>query len=82
MWNGAPGVEHVVDRLERLGEQARLEIRAVARRVHVGEIEHRPHPARLSRDLDDVVNRAEVAHATHHLDTERDRTTLALESFA
>ena len=82
MWNGASGVENLVDRFERSGEQAGLEVCAVARGVHVGEIEHRPHPARLLRDLDDIVHRAEVAYATHHLDAEGNGTALALQSLA
>ena len=39
-------LEDGVHRLERLREQRRLEIGAVARRVHVGEVEHGPHPPR------------------------------------
>ena len=76
MWNGDARLEHVVDRLERLREEARLEVRAVARRVHVGEVEHRSHPAGARRDLDDVVERAEVADAAHHLDAERHGASL------
>ena len=75
-------LEDVVDRLERLGEQARLEVGAVARRVHVREVEHGPHPAGARRDLDHVVERAEVADATHHLDAERHCPVLALEPLA
>ena len=33
-----------------------------------------------ARDLDDVVHRAEVADATHHLDAERHGSVLALEA--
>ena len=75
-------LEDGVGRLERLDEQRRLEVGAVARRVHVCEVEHRPHPARALRDLDDVVERAEVAYAAHHLDAERHGPLLALESLA
>ena len=35
-----------------------------------------------ARDLDDVVERAEIADASHHLDAERHRASLALEPLA
>ena len=41
----------------------------------------RTQPVR-ARDLDDVVERAEVAHAAHHLDAERHGPALALEPLA
>ena len=41
----------------------------------------RTQPVR-SRDLEHVVERAEVAHAAHHLDAERHRPPLALEPLA
>ncbi len=41
----------------------------------------RTQPVR-SRDLDDVVERAEVADAAHHLDAERHGPSLALEPLA
>ena len=40
------------------------------------------HPVEAARDLDDVVHRAEVAHAAHHLDPERHRAILRLEPLA
>ena len=82
MWNGASGVDDGVGELERLAERLRLEERAVARRVHVREVEHRPHPVDAAGDLDDVVHRAEVTHAPHHLDPERDASSLGLEPLA
>ena len=39
-------LEDGIHRLEGLCEQGGLEIGAVARRVHVSEVEHGPHPAR------------------------------------
>ena len=50
--------------------------------MHVREIEHGPHPADTTRDLDDVVDRSEIADATHHLDAERHRTLLPGETLA
>ena len=76
------GLENGVDGCQRFAEGVRLEERTVARRVHVCEIEDRAHPARLSGDLDDVVDGAEVAHAAHDLDAERHRTILAFEAFS
>ena len=48
----------------------------------MGEVEHGADPAEAARDLDDVVGRAEVAHAAHHLDPERHRAILSLEPLA
>jgi len=76
------GLEHLVGGLERRREGLDVREGAVARRVHVGEVEHGPHPACPRRDLDDVVERAKVAHAAHHLDPERHRPVLALEARA
>jgi len=52
---------------------------AVARSVHVREVEHGADPAAASRDLDHVLGAAELADASHHLDPERHRAVLALE---
>ncbi len=41
-----------------------------------------PHPAGAARDLEHVVERAEVAHAAHHLDAEGNGSILPLEPFA
>ncbi len=71
--------EHLVDRPERGLERLRVEIGAVARRVHVREVEDGAHPADATRDLDHVLERPEVAHATHDLDPERHCATLRLE---
>ena len=82
MWNGASGLENAVGELERLAERLRFEERAVARRMHVREIENGSHPVEAARDLDDVVHRAEIADAPHHLDPERHRAILRLEPLA
>ena len=50
--------------------------------MHVREVEHRPHPVDRRGDLDDVVDRAELAHAAHHLDPERHSAVLRLEPLA
>ena len=68
--------------MQRLDERLDGEERAVGRRVHVREVEHRADPVEPRRDLDDVVDRAELAHAAHHLDPERHRAILALEPLA
>ncbi len=76
------GLEHAVGELERLAERLRLGERAVRGRVHVREVDHRAHPAGTPADLDAVGERAEVAHATHHLDPERHAASLAHEPLA
>jgi hypothetical protein len=75
-------LEHVVGSLERSRERLRFDVCPVARRVEVREVEHRPHPAGAPRDLDDVVERAQVADSPHYLDAEGDGASLALESLA
>ena len=50
--------------------------------MHVREVERRADPARPARDLDHVVDRAEVADASHHLDAEGHRALLLLEALA
>ena len=82
MWNGAPVLEHAVGELERLAKRLGLRVRAVARRVHVREVDHRAHPAGAAADLDAVLQRAEVADAAHHLDPERNSSALPDESLA
>ena len=82
MWNGAPGSSTASAAGEGVGKRIGLEEGAVARRVHVGEVEHGADEVDLRRDCQDVVDRAEVAHATHHLDAERDEAVLRLEPLA
>ena len=55
---------------------------AVRDRVQVGEVDHRPHPGELRGDREDVLGRAELADAAHHLDPERHRAFLPLEPLA
>jgi hypothetical protein len=50
--------------------------------VHVRKVEHRADEGDARGDLEDVVERAELAHAAHHLDAEWDEPTLALEPVA
>ena len=76
------GREHAVGELERVAEALGLDERAVARRVHVREVDDRAHPAGAAADLDAVRERAEVPHAAHHLDPERHRSVLPLEPLA
>ena len=82
MWNGASGARTASASASASRKRLGLEKRAVARRVHVREVDDRPHPAGAAADLDAVLERAEVPHATHHLDPERHRTVLALEPLA
>ena len=50
--------------------------------MHVGEVEHGPDEVDLRRDREHVVDRAEVAHASHHLDAERDEAPFPLQPLA
>ena len=81
MWKGAP-VRALRPPAQRPGEEIGLEERAVARRVHVGEVEHGPHPGHARRDREHVIERAEVAHTPHHLDAERYCAVLLLQAQA
>ena len=47
--------------------------------MHVCEIEHRPHEVHLRGDRENIVDRAELVHAPHHLDPERDEPVLRSE---
>jgi len=76
------GLEDAVGELERLAKRLCFEKRSVARRVHVREVENGSHPVEPARDLDDVVHRSQIAHASHHFDSERHCTSLRLESLA
>jgi hypothetical protein len=79
---GRVRLEHGVGGLERGRERVRFDVGPVARRVEVREVEHRTYPARAPRDLDHVVQRAQVAHTPHHLDAEGNGASLSLESLA
>src|SRR5581483_373223 len=72
-------LDYTVDGLERGNERVDADEPPVARRVHVRKVEHGADPGELRRDEDDVLERAELAHAAHHLDSERDGTVLLLE---
>jgi len=76
------GLEHLVGGLERRREGFDVREGAVARRVHVCEVEHRADPAEPPRDLEHVVEAADLAHAAHHLDAEGHGAALALEPFS
>ena len=82
MWNGAPRLEDLVRAGERVRERLCLDEGAVARRVHVREVEDRAHPPGAARDLEYVVERPEVAHAAHDLDAEGHGAVLRLEALA
>jgi len=79
---GRPGREDVVGCLEHLREHRGVGEGAVARRVHVREVEDGTDPTTAARDLEHVVDRSEVADAAHHLDSERNRAILLLEPLA
>jgi len=74
-----PRFHQLVGGLESGGERLDVSERPVARGVHVGEVEHGADPAAAAGDLDHVVEAADLADASHHLDAERHRTVLALE---
>ena len=48
----------------------------------MGEVGHGPHPGERRRDRQHVLERAEVAHAAHHLDAEGHGAALRLEPLA
>ena len=75
-------LEHIVDRFERIGEEAASRyapslVACMCAKSSTGRTQPVP-----GRDLDDVVNRAEIAYATHHLDAERNSAALSLEALA
>jgi len=72
-------LDHLVHGLERGRERLDVGEGAVARRVHVCEVEDGPDPAGTSRDLDHVLEAADLAHPAHHLDAEGNRAVLALQ---
>ena len=82
MWNGAPGSSTASARSRTDGECLGVGERAVGGRVHVREVDHGPHPGHALGDVERVVDRAELADASHHLDAERDGTVLLLEPLA
>ena len=76
------GLEGVVCSLERRRERPHLEVGAVARSVHVREVEDGPNPTGAARDLEHVVEGAEVADSSHDLDSERYGAVLGLQALA
>ena len=50
--------------------------------MQVREVDHRPDPAGARGDREHVVGGAELPHAAHHLDAERDEAVLRLEPLA
>jgi hypothetical protein len=79
---GLAGLEHAVGRLERGRERVHVGVRPVGGGVQVREVEHGADPGDARRQLDDVVERAEVADASHHLDAERHEAALRLQPLA
>ena len=82
MWNGRVVLEDRVYGDKGSAETLRFEELPVARRVHVREVEHRTYPVGAPRDLDDIVDRTEIAHTPHDLDAERDSSAFAFQSLA
>ena len=76
------GLDHGVGALKHRREGLDVGERAVRRRVHVREVDDGTHPRHLGADRQHVVERAELAHAAHHLDPERDAAPLRLEPLA
>jgi len=73
------GREQRVRPLEHLREHPQFDEPAVARRVHMGEVEDGADPATAPGDLEHVVDRPELADPPHHLHAERDGAFLSLE---
>jgi hypothetical protein len=69
MWNGASG-SMTASAARGADANASTSVNAPSLVAHVREVEHRPHEVDLRRDREHVVDRAELAHATHHLDAE------------
>ena len=72
MWNGAPGSSTSSAASSASANGSTSRNAPSRRRVHVREVEHRADPRHARGDLEHVVERAELAHAAHHLDPERD----------
>jgi predicted ATPase/class 3 adenylate cyclase len=68
--------------LEHGGERLHVGERAVARRVHVREVEDRADPGYATGDLEHVVDAPEIADSAHHLDPEWNGTILPLQPLA
>src|SRR5687768_14849202 len=79
---GRSGLLYGINRLQCSVKRLAVRERAVARRMQMRKVEHGTDPAGSPRDLEHVVERAEVAHAAHHLDAERDGAILTPESLA
>jgi hypothetical protein len=78
MWNGTSG-SITESAACSVVERVRVRVAAVGDRVEVGEVDHRPHPRDARRDRDHVLEAAQLAHTTHHLDAERDVAPLRRE---
>ena len=76
------GREHLVGGREHGRESLGLGEPAVRHRVQVREVDHGPHPAAARRDRDHVLERADLAHAAHDLDAERNSAALLLQPLA
>src|SRR5579871_664361 len=74
--------ENRVGERECLGETVCVEELAVARRVHMREVEDGADEVDRAGDRDYVFDRPELAYASHHLDAEGDEPVLRLEAFA
>jgi len=74
--------EHLVGTGKDGGEGSGLREAAVRDCVQVREVEHRPDPTAPRRDGEDVLRGAELPHASHDLDAERNRPVLLLQPLA
>ncbi len=78
-WNGASGARTASASARTLGEGVLVQEAAVCDRVQVREVDDRAQPRRAPGQLEDVVGAAELTHAAHHLDAERNVAALSLE---
>jgi hypothetical protein len=74
--------DHLIRLLERRDELPDLEERAVGGGMQMREVDDRADPVEARRDLAHVLERPDLADATHHLDPERHRAVLGLEPLA
>ena len=80
MWNGAPGSSTAsAPSSAAANVSTSVNAPSVVACMWAKSID-RPDPCELVRDVDDVVDRAELAHAAHHLEAERDGALLRLQA--
>jgi len=79
---GRAGLEHLIGAGENRGKGCGLHEAAVSDGMQVRKVEHGADPATARGDREHVLCRAELPHASHDLDAERDRAILLLQPLA